>query len=106
MDEDLARVLEQYRAEMRQHAHEIRQHVEETLGRQVADTRMDLGTLIEGLRDEVHAIAEGHVGLNRQLQELRQENEAAHREILTTIRLTYRDLDRRVTRFESRPESP
>lgn len=72
------------------------------LGAQVEQTRLDLGTLVEGLRDEVHTIAEGHVGLDRELQELRRENDAAHRRILATIRLSHRAVNRRVTRLERR----
>lgn len=78
------------------------QQVRADFGAQVEPTRLDLGTLVEGLRGEVHVIAEGHVGLNRQLQDLRTENDAAHREILATIKLSHRDLDRRVTRLESK----
>lgn len=65
-------------------------------------TRTELGALVEGLRDEVRQIAEGHALLDRKLDRFRDENETAHREILGLLRSSYRDLDHRVSRLESR----
>jgi hypothetical protein len=42
----------------------------------------------EGLRGEIRVVAEGHLGLGRQLQTLREENESAHREILSAIKFS------------------
>lgn len=60
------------------------------------------GVLLEDLRDDVHQLAEAHVLLDQRVERYRQENEAAHTEILVLLRTSYRDLDRRVTRLEER----
>ena len=71
------------------------------LNQQFEETRRHFGVVAEGLRGEVRAVAEGHLGLGRQLQDMREENESAHREILAAIKFSYAELDRRISRLES-----
>jgi hypothetical protein len=60
------------------------------------------GVLLEALRDEVKQIAEAYVLLDQRVERYRIENDVAHREILTLLHASYRELDRRVTRLEER----
>jgi hypothetical protein len=68
-------------------------------------TRAEFGVLVERLRDGIRLVAEGHAVLDRKIDRLQQDNEAAHREILTLLHSSYRDLGHRVTRLESRSSS-
>ena len=72
------------------------------LNQRFEETRRHFDVVAEGLRGEIRVVAEGQIGLARQLQELREENEGAHREILSAIRFSYAELDRRISRLESR----
>lgn len=65
------------------------------------ETRRHFDVVAEGLRGEIRLVAEGHVGFGRQLQALREENDSAHREILSAIKFSYAELDRRISRLES-----
>ena len=60
------------------------------------------GVLLEALRGEIRQIAEAHAMLDQRVEHFRRENEAAHQEILTLLRSSYHELDRRVTRLEAR----
>lgn len=71
------------------------------LNQRFEETRRHFDVVAEGLRGEIRVVAEGHLGLGRQLQELREENESAHREILSAIKFSYAELDRRISRLES-----
>ncbi len=69
------------------------------------DTRRHFGVVAEGLRSEIQQVAEGVVNLNekfdREIASFREENELAHREILSAIKFSYAELDRRITTVES-----
>ena len=69
------------------------------LGRVDERVRLD-GVLLEAIRDDVRQLAEAHVLLDQRVERYREENEAAHGEILTLLRTSYRDLERRVTGLE------
>jgi hypothetical protein len=84
--------------EMRQGFAETRERLDRVEG----ETRRQ-GVLLEATRDDVRAIAEGHVTLFEQIERYRQENNAAHAETRALIHLGDRDLDRRVRRLEGRP---
>lgn len=58
------------------------------------------GVLLEALRDDIRQLAEAHLLLDGRVERYRQENDAAHHEILALLRTSYRDLDRRVSRLE------
>ena len=60
------------------------------------------GVLAEGLEGKIALIAEGHLVLQRQLQEHVEQNQAEHRETVALLTSSYGDLDRRVTRLEPR----
>ncbi|HEY7651144.1 MAG TPA: hypothetical protein VID04_19260 [Methylomirabilota bacterium] len=59
------------------------------------------GVLLEALRNDVRQLAETQLLADERFERDRQENEAAHREILALLRTSYRDLDRRGGRLEA-----
>lgn len=71
------------------------------LNQRFEDTRRHFDVVAEALRGDIRAVAEGHLGLGRQLQALREENDAAHREILSAIKFSYAEIDRRISLLES-----
>jgi len=68
------------------------------------ETKRHFGVVAEGLRSEIQQVAEGVVNLNekfdREMTSLREGNEQAHREILSAIKFSYAELDRRITTLE------
>ena len=68
------------------------------------ETKRHFGVVAEGLRTEIRQVAEGVVNLDekfdREITSLREENEQAHREILSAIKFSYAELDRRVRTLE------
>lgn len=112
----LAEAGEEWRsalAETREHLHGALAETREELHRGFAETRERLdrveeqvrrnGVLIEATREDVKSLAEAHVVLDERVERYRRENDAAHRDTQGLVRLTYRDLRRRVRRLESRP---
>lgn len=59
----------------------------------------------EGLEHKIQLVAEGVTNLNekfdREMTSLREENEQAHREILSAIKFSYAELDQRIRVLES-----
>lgn len=66
------------------------------------EAKRESGVVAEGLREEIRAVADGHLVLDRRLQEHCKQSDAAHGEIISLVKLSYRDLDRRVKRLERR----
>lgn len=75
--------------------------LEALLNQRFEETRRHFDVVAEGLRGDIRAVAEGHLGLGSQLETLRDENESAHREILAAVKFSYAELDRRISRLES-----
>lgn len=75
----------------------VQQRLEASFDQRFADAKRHFGVIAESLRNDVHLIAEGDRGLERELRDFRRENDAAHREIIATVRLLHAGLDRRVT---------
>jgi chromosome segregation ATPase len=105
------------RAEMRQGFTAVHQEIAE-IREDVGELRRDLmtltrrvdvleervranGVLLEAIRDDIRQVAEAHVLLARRVAEYRGESDA-QRTILSLLQMSYRDLDRRVTRLEGR----
>jgi hypothetical protein len=112
MDAELVAYLDERFGEMRRYVQEVaadtRRHVDEAAANTerhvdgvAAETRRHFDVVAEGLRDDICALAEGHLDLARSLQEMRREDESAQREVLAAIKLSYAELDRRITRPES-----
>lgn len=58
-----------------------------------------LVVIAEGLRSEIRQVAEGHDVTRHDIQALRVENEAAHREIISAIKFSYAELDQGALRI-------
>lgn len=71
---------------------------------EMEEIKRHFGVVAEGLRSDIQQVAEGVVNLNekfdREMTSLREENEQAHKEILSAIKFSYAELDRRMTTLE------
>ena len=67
---------------------------------QFEETKRHFGVVAEGFRSEIRQVAEGHEVIRHEIQILREENEQAHGEILSAIKFSYAELDRRVRTLE------
>jgi hypothetical protein len=90
MDQELLTLLDQRLARASEHAR----------GRAV-ETRRRFDVAAEGLRRPIRLVAEGHAALARPLDEHPREQDAAHREILSAVKLSDAELGRRVTPLEA-----
>ena len=66
------------------------------------EVRAGFGTIVEGLRHDLQAVGEGHAVIRQEMAEFRRESRAAQDEILAKITMSYRDLNQRLVRLESR----
>jgi len=57
--------------------------------------------LSEGLMDHIKLLAEGHAGIVERLDRVEKENERQHLETRSLIKLSFSELDRRLTDLES-----
>lgn len=55
----------------------------------------------EGLMDHIKLLAEGHVGIVERLDRMEKENERQHLETRALIKLSFSELDRRLSDLES-----
>ncbi len=55
----------------------------------------------EGLIDQIKLLAEGHAGIIERLQLMEKENERQHLETRSLVKLSFAELDRRLTNLES-----
>jgi len=72
---------------------------------QMGEIKRHFGVVAEGLGHKIQLVAEGVANLNekfdREMTSLREENEQAHREILSAIKFSYAELDQRIRVLES-----
>lgn len=61
--------------------------------------------MVEGLRDEVHLVAEAFVGLDERLQRLHNENTAVYDQVRGWIEPAFRGIDGRVQALEGRSDT-
>jgi len=55
----------------------------------------------EGLIDQIKLLAEGHAGIIGRLASMEKENERQHQETRALVKLSFAELDRRLTNLES-----
>ena len=55
----------------------------------------------EGLMDQINLLAEGHTGIVERLDRMERENERQHSETRSLVKLSFSELDRRLTDLES-----
>lgn len=58
---------------------------------EIEEIKRYFGEVAEGLRSEIRQVAEGHEVIRNENQTLREENEQAHREILSAVKFSYID---------------
>ena len=88
-------------AESRRHAEGLVVETREFAQGLATETRRHFDVVAESLRSDIRLVAEGHTTLARQLDEQRREQDMAHREILAAVKLSYGELDHRITRLEA-----
>ena len=76
---------------------------------EIEEIKRHFGVIAEGLEHKIQLVAEGVANLNekfdREITSLREENEQAHREILSAVKFSYAELDRRITTIEGEVSS-
>jgi len=55
----------------------------------------------EGLIDQIKLLAEGHSGIVKRLDRMERENERQHLETRSLVKISFSELDRRVSELES-----
>lgn len=55
----------------------------------------------EGLMDQINLLAEGHSGIVGRLDRIEKESERQHLETRALVKLSFSELDRRLTHLES-----
>ena len=55
----------------------------------------------EGLKDEIKLLAEGHAGIIEALSRIERENERQHMETRSLVKLSFAEIDRRISDLES-----
>jgi hypothetical protein len=55
----------------------------------------------EGLVDQIKLLAEGHIGILERLTRIESENERQHMETRSLVKLSFAELDRRLSDLES-----
>ena len=55
----------------------------------------------EGLIDQIKLLAEGHSGIIRKLDQMEKENERQHLETRSLVKLSFSELDKRISDLES-----
>ena len=72
---------------------------------EMEEIKRHFGVVAEGLEQKIQFVAEGVANLNekfdREITSLREENEQAHREILSAIKFSYAELDQRIRVLET-----
>jgi len=79
----------------------IRTERREDLAEALESQRRQYEVVVEGLRDEIQAVAEG-VAQNREaIETLREDSDRKHEELRSMFRLSYRGLDDRTSTLET-----
>jgi transposase-like protein len=68
---------------------------------QVEEIKRHFGVVAEALRSDIRQIAEGHSGLRRDIQELREEFRDEFKEMRALMRLSFSQLDQRMRTLET-----
>lgn len=68
---------------------------------QVEEIKRHFGVVAEALRSDIRQIAEGHSGLRRDIQDLREEFRDEFKEMRALMRLSFSQLDQRMRTLET-----
>ena len=67
----------------------------------VEEIKRHFGVVTEALRSDIRQVAEGHSGIGRELQEIRDEFRDEFREMRALLRLSFSQLDERMRTLET-----
>ncbi len=67
---------------------------------QMEEIKRHFGVVAEGLEHKIQLVAEGVANVNEKLDRAIEENETAHREILSAIKFSFAELDQRMSAIE------
>jgi len=73
--------------------------------KQVEEIKRHFDVVVEGLRDEIKLVGEGHDIIRKEIQTLREEVKEEFKEVKSAIKFSYADLDRRITFLENKYEN-
>lgn len=68
---------------------------------QIEEIKRHFGVIAEALRNDVRQVAEGRSVIRHELQEFRGEVRDEFREVRALLRLSFAQLDQRISRLES-----
>ena len=68
---------------------------------QVDEIKRHFGVVAEALRSDIRQIAEGHSGIRREIQGLREEFRDEFKEMRALMRLSFSQLDQRIHTLET-----
>jgi len=68
---------------------------------QVDEIKRHFGVVAEALRSDIRQIAEGHSGIRREIQGLREELRDEFKEMRALMRLSFSQLDQRIHTLET-----
>jgi len=68
---------------------------------QVEEIKQGFGVVAEALRSDIRQIAEGHLGIQRELQQMHDEFRSAFKEMCALMRLSFSQLDQRIRALET-----
>jgi predicted nucleic acid-binding Zn-ribbon protein len=68
---------------------------------QVEEIKRYFGVIAEALRSDLQQVAEGHATIRHEIQELRHEVRDEFKEMRALLRLSFSQLDQRITTLES-----
>jgi predicted nucleic acid-binding Zn-ribbon protein len=68
---------------------------------QVEEIKRHFGVVAESLRSDIRQIAEGHSGIRREIQGLREEFRDEFKEMRALMRLSFSQLDQRIHTLET-----
>ena len=73
--------------------------------KQVEEIKRHFDVVVEGLRDEIKLVGEGHDIIRKEIQTFREEVKEEFKEVKSAIKFSYADLDRRITFLENKYEN-
>jgi len=93
-------------AEVRREAGETRDQLRLEIRESYGELRRHFGVVAEDLRGQIQLLAEGVSGLRELVEAGRRETAAEMADLRALIRVSYTDLDRRVSRLEAAAGAP
>lgn len=68
--------------------------------KELEEIKRHFDVVAEDLKKEISIVAEGHSTILQEIKESRKENEEAHHEMISMVKFSYAELDKRITTLE------